>query len=280
MKSGIKADKPDTSAWQVPAAEIVELAPRRTKYCVAIPIINEGERILRQLAQMHALQIGKAADILILDGGSTDGSAEPETLRKLDVRALLIKRGPGKQAAQLRMGWSYALREGYAGIVTIDGNGKDGVEAIPRFLKQLEAGYDMVQGSRYLPGGEAVRTPLLRSLAIKLVHVPVIRLASGFRYTDTTNAFRAYSRRLLLDPAVQPFRNLFQTYEMLAYMSVRPPRLGFRVKEIPVSRRYPENGEVPTKISHFRGNLLLIKILWQVLRGKLNPQGEIQSLSK
>ena len=280
MNSGIRPDALDTSGWQVPDSEIVELAPRRTKYCVTIPIINEGERILGQLAQMQALKIANAADILILDGGSTDGSMEPEGLRKLNVRALLIKRGPGKQAAQLRMGWSYALREGYAGIVTIDGNGKDGVEAIPRFLEELEAGWDLVQGSRYLPGGEAIRTPLMRTLAIKLLHVPVIRLASGFRYTDTTNAFRAYSRRVLLDPAVQPFRDLFLTYEMLAYMSVRPPRLGFRVKEIPVSRRYPESGEVPTKISHFRGSLLLMKILWQVLRGKLNPEGEIQSASE
>jgi dolichol-phosphate mannosyltransferase len=262
----------DTSEWQVPASETIELAPRETKYCVTIPIINEGERILGQLKEMHQLDIARAADVLILDGGSTDGSTSPERLRALGVRALLIKRGPGKQAAQLRMGWAYALREGYAGIVTIDGNGKDGAEAIPRFLDELEAGYDFVQGSRYVPGGEAIRTPALRALAIKLVHVPVIRLASGFRYTDTTNAFRAYSRRLLLDPRIDPFRDVFMTYEMLAYLSVRAPRLGFRTKELPVSRRYPATGATPTKISHFRGNLLLMKILWQVVRGKLDPR--------
>jgi glycosyltransferase involved in cell wall biosynthesis len=239
---------------------------------VSIPIINEGERILRQLEEMHRLGIPKTADILVLDGGSTDGSTAPERLRALGVRSLLIKCGPGKQAAQLRMGWAYALREGYAGIVTIDGNGKDGVEAIPRFLDELEAGYDFLQGSRYIPGGEAVRTPVIRALAIKVVHLPVIRSASGFPYTDTTNAFRAYSRRLLLDPRVAPFRDVFMTYEMLAYMSVRAPRLGFRIKEIPVSRRYPATGPIPTKISHFRGNFLLMKILWQVARGKFDPR--------
>jgi dolichol-phosphate mannosyltransferase len=261
----------DETTWQVPASEIVELSPRRTKYCVTIPVINEGDRILRQLGRMQQLRIGEAADILLLDGGSTDGSIEPERLRNLGVRTLLIKRGPGKQGAQLRMGWAYAMRQGYAGVVNVDGNGKDGVEAIPRFVDELEAGYDLVQGSRYLPGGEAVRTPLVRAMAIKLMHVPVIRVASGFRYTDTTNAFRGYSRRLLLHPAIQPFRDVFQTYEMLAYLSVRPARLGLQVKEIPVRRVYPESGEVPTKISHFGGNLLLMKILWQVLRGKLNP---------
>lgn len=260
------------AGWQVPAADILELRPRRTKYCVCVPIINEGHRILNELREMQCLGIADAADVLILDGGSTDGSTEPEQLRALGARALLVKRGPGKQGAQLRMGWAFAIRQGYAGIVTIDGNGKDGVEGIPRFLAELDEGYDLIQGSRYISGGQAVRTPLLRALAIKLIHVPVTRWASGFPYTDTTNAFRGYSRRFLLDPRVQPFRDAFQTYEMLAYLSIRAPQLGFRIKEIPVRREYPPTGEIPTKISHFRGNLSLLRILWQVVTGTLNPR--------
>lgn len=258
--------------WQAPAFELTEFRPKRTKYCVAIPIINEGDRILGQLQRMHKLGIEDTADLLILDGGSTDGSMEPERLRSLGVRCLIVKKGPGKQGAQLRMGWTYALRQGYEGIVTIDGNGKDGVDAIPRFVEALEEGYDFVQGSRYLPGGAAVRTPLVRVLAIKLMHAPAIRMASGFRYTDTTNAFRGYSKKLLLDKRVQPFRDVFMNYEMLAYMSVRAPQLGFRTKEVPVRREYPESGSVPTKISHFRGNLLLIKTLWLAVTGGFNPR--------
>jgi len=261
----------DTRAWQIPAFDLLEFGPRQTRYCVSIPVINEGERIQRQLGEMQRIGIPELVDILVLDGGSLDGSTEPESLKAMGVRALLTKTGPGKLGAQLRMGYAYAMQQGYDGIVTVDGNGKDGVEDIPNFLTELDAGCDLVQGSRFVPGGEAIDTPIVRALAIKFIHAPTIRLASGFPYTDTTNGFRAYSRRFLLDPKVHPFRDVFQTYELLAYLSVRAPQLGFRTKEIPVRRQYAKDDKTPTKISPFRGNLLLLRILFQVLFGKFNP---------
>jgi dolichol-phosphate mannosyltransferase len=258
-------------AWQLPSAEILEFGPPSTTYAICIPVINEGDRLKKQVAQMMEIKIPDQADILVLDGGSSDGSVDPHFLREQGVRAVLIKTGPGKLSAQLRMGYAYALKQGYQGVVTIDGNNKDGVEAIPYFIRELEAGYDFVQGSRYLPGGQAVNTPWIRHLAVKWIHIPLINLAAGFHYTDTTNGFRGYSRRLLLNPEVQPFREVFSGYELLAYLSVRAPRTGHRVKEIPVIRRYPEQGKIPTKISLFRGNRQLLWLLIKVVLGKFNP---------
>src|SRR4051794_14212833 len=63
-----------SSEWQIPSCRIWEFGGRRSNYCVAIPIINEGARILRQLEEIHDLGIPDIADILLLDGGSTDGS--------------------------------------------------------------------------------------------------------------------------------------------------------------------------------------------------------------
>jgi dolichol-phosphate mannosyltransferase len=60
--------------WEVPSFDLHELAPRRTRYCVCIPVINEGERLRRQLGEMRRLGLTQLADTLILDGGSTDGS--------------------------------------------------------------------------------------------------------------------------------------------------------------------------------------------------------------
>jgi dolichol-phosphate mannosyltransferase len=257
--------------WQVPSFALHVLRERRTRYCVCIPVIDEGARLLAQLGRMQAGGFTDQADVLLLDGGSTDGSTDPQALAALGVRALLVKMGPGGQSTQVRMGFAYALLEGYEGIVTVDGNGKDGVEAIPRFLASLDAGYDFVQGSRYLPGGRAIRTPLARTLAIHLLHVPVTRLASGFRYTDTTNGFRGHSRALLTDPRVQPFRDVFYSHEMLAYLSMRAPQLGFRTIEIPVVRGYSRDGQRQTTISPVRGSLRLLGILWKALRGEYNP---------
>ena len=253
------------SEWAIPAHGAVELAARKTPYCVVIPVINEGERIVRQLARMR--DVPDLPDVIIADGGSTDGSMDLQRLRDLGVRTLLTKRDTGRLGAQLRMGFAYALRERYEGVVTVDGNDKDGVEAIPRFVAELEGGADFVQGSRFLPGGEAINTPRSRLLAIRLIHAPLISIFAGHRYTDTTNAFRGHSRRLLLHPGLQPFRDRFVRYELLAYISVRAPQLGMVVREIPVRRLYPRSGSVPTKISPWQGNLdLLLTVLKVGLR--------------
>jgi dolichol-phosphate mannosyltransferase len=260
----------DDRKWQLPSFDVSEFAPRRTRYCICVPVINEGEKLRTQLQSMRPY--ANLADILICDGGSTDGSTAHAFLAEQGVRTLLVKTGPGKLSAQLRMGYAYALRAGYDGIITIDGNKKDGVEAIPRFIAALDAGYDLVQGSRFVRGGRAINTPRSRWLAIKLVHAPALSIASGYRYTDTTNGYRGYSRQFLLDPRVQPFRDVFNTYELLAYLSVRGPQVGGRVTEIPVTRQYPAYGKVPTKISPLRGNLLLLRIILNVMRGAYAPR--------
>jgi len=254
--------------WELPEYKIIEFRPKRSKYCVCIPVINEGDRIKKQLIKMQ--EIAKYYDIIIADGDSNDGSLNHSILKKLNIRTLLIKKGPGKLSAQLRMGYAYAIKQGYNGIVTIDGNNKDNVDAIPNFIKELESGYDFIQGSRYLPGGKGINTPLIRLIATKLIHIPIISLLAGFKYTDTTNGYRGYSIKFLLSERVQPFRNIFNTYELLAYLSVKAPRLGFKVKEIPVIRAYPSKGKKPTKISFFRGNFDLLRILFNLIIGKYN----------
>ena len=255
----------------VPAFAYEEYAPKTKEYVVLIPVINEGERILKELYRAYKHQIADHADIVICDGGSTDGSTAARKLKKLRVNTLLVKKDKGKQGAQLRMGIYWALKRGYKGIITIDGNYKDSIEDVPRFIQKLEEGYDFVQGSRFIKGGRAVNTPFSRLLAVRLLHAPVISVTAGQKFTDTTNAYRAYSARYLKDERVAPLRDVFMTYELLAYLSVRATQLGYRACEIPVKRVYPKKGAVPTKISFLKGNTELIRILFKNYRGAYNP---------
>jgi dolichol-phosphate mannosyltransferase len=181
-----------------------------------------------------------------------------------------VKTAPGKLSAQLRCAYAFALDQGYEGIVTIDGNDKDDPEAIPRFIEALKQGVDFVQASRFVPGGIAQNTPKSRDFAIRFIHAPMLSLASGFKWTDTTQGFRAYSRTLLLDPRMAIFRDVFSTYELLAYLSYRAPKLGYRCVELPTVRRYPK-GEVPTKISSVKGNLSVLEVLFRACLGLYNP---------
>ena len=257
--------------WQVPSYDSRLWLGRQHPWCVVIPVINEGERIKSLLTRMAALKIENTADIIIVDGGTTDGSLELQALQQVGVRGLLVKTAPGKLSAQLRCAYAFALDQGYEGIVTIDGNDKDDPDAIPRFIEALKQGVDFVQASRFVAGGVAENTPKSRDFAIRFIHAPMLSLASGFKWTDTTQGFRAYSRKLLLDPKLAPFRDEFMTYELLAYLSYRAPKLGHRCIELATVRRYPK-GEVPTKISSVKGNLSVLQILLKACLGKYNPQ--------
>ena len=253
----------------VPAHDRHVFGPRRHRYCIAVFVINEGERVRRQLHDMAPL--ADRIDIVVADGGSTDGSLALPSLADFSLRALLVKRDSGNLSAQMRMAIAFALEEGYDGLVVIDGNGKDDVAAVPQFIHLLDEGYDHVQGSRYIPGGRGINTPLSRTLGVRLLHAPLISLAAGARYTDTTNGFRAYSRRLLTDPRVQPLRDIFVGYELHYYLAIRAARLGFRVTETPVTRRYPASGQTPTKISPVKGNLSVLKTLAAAALGRFDP---------
>lgn len=265
----IRYERHDLSG--VPDYSAAEFSARQSDYCLLIPVINEGARILTELGRAQRAGVDKMCDIVLCDGGSTDGSMKEETLQLYGVNTLLIKTGPGKQGAQLRMGIYFALNRGYKGVLTIDGNNKDSIEDVPRFVEKLRQGYDLVQGSRFVRGGRAIHTPPARWLAVRLIHAPVTSAAARHWFTDTTNAYRAYSREYLTHPEVQPLRPVFMGYELLAYLSIRATQLGLKACEVPVTRAYPASGATPTKIKGMRGNTDLLRVLLAAARGQYNP---------
>ncbi|MBR5913684.1 MAG: glycosyltransferase family 2 protein [Selenomonadaceae bacterium] len=256
----------------VPKFTADEFEVKKKNYVLLIPIINEGERIINELKRAQNVGISNYVDIVICDGGSTDGCTEKKVLKKLNVNTLLVKKDTGKQGAQLRMGIFWSLNRGYEGILTIDGNDKDSIEDVPKFIEKLKSGYDFVQGSRFIKGGQAINTPPIRYFAVRLIHAPIISLTARHWFTDTTNAYRAYSSRYLSDDKVKPLRDIFSGYELLAYLSTRATQLDYKACEIPVTRAYPPTGKTPTKISFWRGNSDLIKVLLKNLFGVYNPR--------
>lgn len=259
------------ATWQVPKYEKPLWKGKTQDYCVVIPVINEGQRIQHLLSRMFSLKIPDIADIIIIDGGSTDDSLTHAFLKEKGVRGLLVKTGPGRLSAQLRCAYAFALDQGYEGIVTIDGNDKDDPDPIPQFIEALKNRVDFVQASRFKKGGKAINTPFIRDIAIRGIHAPMLSIFSGFWWTDTTQGFRAYSRKMLLDPKVAVFRDLFQNYELLAYMNYRAPKLGYQCVEMPTTRRYPK-GAVPTKISGMQGYAALLDVLLKACQGAYNPK--------
>lgn len=235
------------------------------KYVIIIPVINEGKRIQKELWQLK--KFTNIVDIAVVDGGSTDNSVNDNFLKKVGV--IKKMQSPLGQSIQYQKGFFWALKKGYKGIITIDGNNKDDVSKVPNFIKALDEGFDYIQGSRFIKGGKHVNTPKERIFLNRFIISPLLNLAAGYWYTDTPNAFRAYSKKYLESPKVKPFRKIFKRYELLFYLTTRAKRLGLKTKEIPVTRRYPKN-HVPTKIAGWKKFLDMWNIL-KISLGFYNP---------
>lgn len=248
---------------------------RKNRYCLLIPLFNEGERYVNQVKKMIKNGVFEKVDVVICDAGSTDGTTDPEYLKETGHRALLVRKGKGRQSTDLRMGYFWALKQGYEGIVTVDGNDKDGTEAINLFVEKLDKGYDYIQGSRFIKGGREENTPLVRKMALKFINEPVMTFCAHKHLTDTTNGFRGYSKKFLEDDRVIPFRECFWGYELCYYLPIRACRLKYKTCEVPVFRGYPKD-EVPSKIGGLKGNLYQLSILHHCVWKHYNPESSYE----
>ena len=255
----------------VPPYTVTRFADRATKYCIVPIVYNEGEKFVEQLQRMSANS--DLADILVAERRSTDGSTSPDMLRAAGVKALLTTDGAGGALA-IRMALHFIFNEGYEGVILIDGNNKDGVEALPRHIEKLDEGYDFVQGSRFMHGGVERNTPFLRRVGIRAIMAPLIWLGTGFWYTDATNGFRGYSTSYLSDRRVEPLRNCFVTFNLQYFLSVRAPKLGLKVVEIPVERAYPREGPLPSKTVGVRRNFIAWWEMVLTVLGRYDPPRE------
>ena len=75
----------------VPSYQLWELHEKQSDYCLCIPVLNEGDRIINELSRAHKKDIHSLVDIIICDGGSTDGSIDTSKLDDLGVNTLIIK---------------------------------------------------------------------------------------------------------------------------------------------------------------------------------------------
>jgi dolichol-phosphate mannosyltransferase len=252
----------------VPLSQRYEFQPKQKSYALIIGVLNEGEKITQQLVKLQPYR--QQVDIILVDGGSDDGATSVDALRDT-VRTLLINQDRQRGlSVQYRIALHYALAEDYQGIIMMDGNGKDGPDAIPRFIEKLEAGYDFVQGSRFLKGSHHENTPVDRVLGVRLVFSPIMSLGSGFFYTDAINGFKGCSSSFLRDPRVQPFRSVFVRYSLQYYLNYIAPKLKLRVTEIPVSRVYRKDGLPHSKIIGLRARFKILGEMFATVLGHYN----------
>ena len=240
---------------------------KKKNYLLVIPNLNEGAELTKLIKKIFFFKINKLVDILVVDGGSNDNSINLSFLKKNINTLIFVKNNTGL-SRQLQYAYSFSKKKNYFATVTIDGNGKDDPRRIVNFIKKIENGFDFVQGSRFIKGGKELYTPLLRIFAIKFIHAPILSFFSGFKWTDTTQGFRCYKNILFKDSNLSIFRNIFQKYELLAYLNYKVPRLGYNCVEIPTNRIYKKNiGAQNSKIKGVVGHWVIFKTLLKTCLG-------------
>lgn len=224
-------------------------------HVLAAPVAyNEEKKIGRVLDRFRKEDVSA---VVLVDDASTDRTAKEAEKRGIKVLRHERRRGVG---AAIRTAIRYAQSQRFDILVIVAGNDKDRPEEIPRLLKPIvEEDYDLVQGSRYLPGGSYGNMPTYRQMATRFLHPWIFTIACRQRMTDSTNGFRAIRLRLFDDPGIDIDQPWLDHYELEPYTLLKAIRLGHRVKEVPVTKIYPDASLGYTKMPPIIG-------WWQMLR--------------
>ena len=197
---------------------------------VILPALNEEAALTDVLRELALACPG--LDVLVVDDGSTDATADVARAEGVPVAVLPFNLGVG---GALQTGFRYAVAHGYERAVQFDADGQHDPTQVPALLGALDDGADLVVGSRFAApaAGQEYRVGRMRGGAMGVLRVAV-RLLSGRRFSDTSSGFRAFSARLLDFYATEfPNEYLGDTVEALLLAC----QAGFRVVEVPVSMR-------------------------------------------
>ena len=232
---------------------------------VFVPAWNEEANLPGVLDEL-AIELPDA-DVLVVDDGSTDGTAAVARERGAAVESFEENRGLQEVIAA---GWGYAAREGYAYCGRVDADGQHPVPELRRLLERVRSGdCDVAVGSRFVSGdgypayryepspARAFGTAVLRR---------AMKLRLGRRFGDATSGM--YAAAAVAFPVLgDPYTSGAPEVEGL----IRLAEAGLRVDEVPVDMRERASGE--SKLTGKKAVQLVLTVtatlvLYRRLRGR------------
>lgn len=202
---------------------------------VVVPTFNEVQNLSALTAELFALDLA-GLEILIVDDASSDGTgqlADDLAGRYADRFHVMHRTGSRGLGLAYREGFRYALDAGADLIVQMDADFSHSPGYIPQFVAQIQQGFDVIVGSRYVQGGEldekwSLARYLLSWWANSAYARPILRL----QVKDATAGFKCWRRSALLGIDLNAIRSNGYVFQVeMAYVC---QRLGYRVLETPI----------------------------------------------
>lgn len=224
------------------------------KILIIIPAHNEAASIAGVIRDVRSNF--KAAAMVVVDDGSTDGTGEIALQNNAELLTLPFNLGIG---STMQTGFRFARREGYDYAVQLDGDGQHDASFLPALLKPLlDNECDLILGSRYLAetdysgsAGRRVGTAIFSWFLSLLLRQKI---------TDATSGFRAINHRLI-NLFAEEYPRDYPEVEALLFAHVTR----MRIKEIPVSMRQRTGGR--SSINFFRSLYYMVKVFLALLVG-------------
>jgi dolichol-phosphate mannosyltransferase len=206
---------------------------------VVVPTFDERDNIDQLLRRTRAAV--PQADILVVDDGSPDGTAElAESLSvELGRISVLHRVDQSGLGSAYRAGFALGLARGYDVIVEMDADLSHDPGALPDLLRAVEHGAELAIGSRYVRGGKTVNWSKRRR-AISRAGGLYARVMLGVPARDVTSGFRAYRSDLLR--AIDLGSVQASGYGFQIEMVYRATRVGAEITEVPIVFREREAG--------------------------------------
>ncbi|MBU6514439.1 MAG: polyprenol monophosphomannose synthase [Acidobacteriota bacterium] len=198
---------------------------------VVLPTYNEVLNVETMLRTLRS--VAPDADVLVVDDASPDKTADAAERAGAELGRVTVlrRRGKGGLGSAYRAGFSWGIDHGYDTFVEIDCDFSHDPAALPSLLAAAER-YEVVIGSRYVPGGHIPQWTLSRRLLSRGGN-QYASLMLGLGVADSTAGYRVYSRSALEKIDYQSVRA--DGYGFQIEMTYRARRGGATITEVPIS---------------------------------------------